>query len=385
MPERQRHNTSAPGTNRSSPGGILPGCVQVAIGLHQDSDIDDTHRPGSRQNQRRPLMMRSSWRVWLGFGISLIFIYFALPGQDFDLIAESLRGASYIWILPALVTYFAGVGVRSLRWAYLLRPIQRISPRRLFPVVAIGYMGNNVLPLRAGEVVRSYALSVRFRVRKTGALATIAVERIFDGLTMVLFMLVASLSIALTTDLRNLFMVATGLFVVLSLGLFLMVFAPGLRFRLIALAVSILPARFGERIERMANSFIQGLGILRRRQDLIVVAFASVTAWTLEASMYYFIAEGFSLDLSFSAILMVTAVANLATLIPSSPGYVGPFEAGVVLVLAGALGVQRELALSYAVVVHAALYFPITLVGFFFWWRESLSWREIREAEESPA
>jgi glycosyltransferase 2 family protein len=329
--------------------------------------------------------MRSSWRVWLGFGISLIFIYFALRGQDFNLILESLRGASYIWILPALVTYFAGVGVRSLRWAYLLRPIQHIHPRRLFPVVAIGYMGNNVLPLRAGEVVRSYALSARFRVRKTGALATIAVERIFDGLTMVLFMLVASLSIALTTDLRNLFMVATGLFVVLSLGLFLMVFAPGIRIRLIALIVTVLPARFGERIERMANSFIQGLGILRRRQDLIIVACASITAWTLEASMYYFIAEGFSLDLSFSAILMVTAVANLATLIPSSPGYVGPFEAGVVLVLAGALGIQRELALSYAVVVHAALYFPITLVGFFFWWRESLSWREIRESEESPA
>jgi glycosyltransferase 2 family protein len=326
--------------------------------------------------------MRSSWRVWLGFGISLIFIYFALRGQDFGLIAESLRGASYIWLVPALIAYFAGVGVRSLRWAYLLRPIQHIDPRRLFPVVAIGYMGNNVLPLRAGEVVRSYALSARFRIRKTGALATIAVERIFDGLTMVLFMMIASLSIALTTDLRNLFMIATGLFIVLSLMLFLMVFAPGIRIRLVAIAVGVLPTRFGARVERMAGSFVEGLGILRRRQDLIVVAFASVLAWSLEASMYYFIAEGFDLGLSPGAILMVTAVANLATLIPSSPGYVGPFEAGVMLVLAGALSIQREAALSYAVVVHAALYFPITLVGFYFWWRESLSWREIRQAEE---
>ena len=329
--------------------------------------------------------MRSSWRVWLGFGVSLIFIYFALRGQDFDLILESLRGASYIWLVPALVAYFAGVGVRSLRWAYLLRPIQHISPKRLFPIVAIGYMGNNVLPLRAGEVVRSYALSARFRIRKTGSLATIAVERIFDGLTMVLFMMVASLSIALTTDLRNLFLIASALFVALSVVLIVMVFAPGLRVRLVALVVGLLPDRFGTRIERMANSFIDGLGILRRRQDLLVVAFASMLAWSLEASMYYFIAEGFNLDLSPSAILMVTAVANLATLIPSSPGYVGPFEAGVMLVLVGALSIQRETALSYAVVVHAALYFPITLVGFFFWWRESLSWKQIREAEEAPA
>lgn len=330
-------------------------------------------------------MVRSSWRVWLGFGVSLVFIYFALRGQDFGLIAESLRGASYGWLVPALVAYFMGVAVRSVRWAYLLRPIQHISPRRLFPVVAIGYMGNNVLPLRAGEVVRSYALSARFGIRKSGALATIAVERIFDGLTMVLFMLIASLSVALTTDLRNLFMVATGLFVVLSVALFVMVFAPGTRTFLIGLAVRILPARFGARVERMANSFIEGLGILRRRQDLVIVAATSVLAWSLEASMYLLIAEGFNLDVSLLAILMVTAVANLATLIPSSPGYVGPFEAGVMLVLAGALGIQREAALSYAVVVHAALYFPITLVGFFFWWRESLSWREIRRAEEATS
>lgn len=327
--------------------------------------------------------MRSSWRVWLGFAVSLIFIYFAIRGQDFDLILESLRGASYIWLLPALLVYYAGVGVRSLRWAYLLRPIQRIQAKRLFPIVAIGYMGNNVLPLRAGEVVRSYALSARFGIRKTGSLATIAVERIFDGLTMVLFMLIASLSVALTSDLRNLFVVATGLFVALSLVLFVMVFAPGIRVRLVALAVTILPDRFGARVERMANSFMEGLGILRRRQDLLVVAAASVLAWSLEASMYYFIAVGFDLNLSPAAVLMVTAVANLATLIPSSPGYVGPFEAGVVLVLAGALDIQREMALSYAVVVHAALYFPITLTGFFFWWRESLSWRDIRREEEA--
>jgi uncharacterized membrane protein YbhN (UPF0104 family) len=82
---------------------------------------------------------------------------------------------------------------------------------------------------------------------------------------------------------------------------------------------------------------------------------------------------------------MVTAVANMATLIPSSPGYVGPFETGVVLVLNGALSIERALSLSYAVVVHAALYFPITLLGLIFWWRESFSWRDARRAAEEAA
>jgi uncharacterized protein (TIRG00374 family) len=220
-------------------------------------------------------------------------------------------------------------------------------------------------------------------VRKSAALGTIAVERIFDGLTMLVFMLVASLSIALTSDLRALALVATVLFGVLTAVLFAVVLVPGLRDRVVNVSVALLPGRVSHRVEDMAHAFFDGLGILRRRQDLISVALTSLLAWLLEASMYLLIAEGFGLDISPMAILMVTAVANLATLIPSSPGYVGPFEAGVVLVLNGALGISREVALSYAIVVHAVLYFPVTLLGLIFWWRESFSWREMRRTTEA--
>lgn len=322
-----------------------------------------------------------SWRVWLGFGISFVFLYFAVRGQDFGRIGDALRGASYIWLIPALVAYFIGVGVRSVRWHYLLRTVQDIPPRRIFPVVTIGFMANNVLPFRAGEVVRAYALSARYQVRKSAALATIAIERIFDGLTMLLFMLVASLSIALTSDLRWVAFSASVLFPLLTLMLALFVFAPGLRDWAIDLSVRLLPGRVGSRVEQMAHSFFEGLGILKRRQDLVLVALTSLLAWLLEASMYLLIAQGFDLDVAPLAILMVTAVANLATLIPSSPGYVGPFETGVLLVLNGALGIERELALSYAIVVHAALYFPVTILGLVFWWRESLSWRDVRRTD----
>jgi uncharacterized protein (TIRG00374 family) len=323
-----------------------------------------------------------SWRVWLGFAISFIFLFFAFQGQDFDRIWESLKQAQYLWLLPALAAYFLGVMVRSVRWHYLLRAVRVIPARRLFPIVVIGYMANDVLPLRAGEVVRSYALSARFGVRKSAALATIAIERIFDGLTMLLFMLVASLSIALTSDLRAVALIATVLFPLLMTVLVAFVVSVRLRDWSIATAVRLLPGRVGPTVERMAHSFFDGLGILRRRPDLISVALTSILAWLFEASMYLLIAEGFNLDISPSAVLLVTAVANLATLIPSSPGYVGPFETGVLLVLDGALGIDPALALSYAVVVHAALYFPVTFLGLVYWWRESFSWREMRRSEE---
>lgn len=326
-----------------------------------------------------------SWRIWLGFLISIVFLYLALRGQDFELIWDSLRSAEYIWLLPALVAYFLGVAVRAIRWDFLLRPLARLSPAQVFPVVVIGYMANNVLPLRAGELVRAYALSSRYHVRKSASLATIAVERIFDGFTMVVFILVASLSIALTSDLRSVFNFAVILFAMLALVLLILVFAPTTRDRVVSWTMGLLPEKISERLHPMVDAFIAGLGIFRRWQDLLSVVLTSLLAWLLEASMYLFIAEGFNLNISPAAILLITAVANLATLVPSSPGYVGAFEYGVVLVMTSALEITREVSLSYAVVVHAALYFPVTVLGFIFWWRESLSWREMRSTEEATS
>ncbi len=102
--------------------------------------------------------------------------------------------------------------------------------------------------------------------------------------------------------------------------------------------------------------------------------------------MYWTVARAFGDPLTGAmtpaAALLTTAIANLATLVPSGPGYVGTFEAGVQLVLTGALGIAREQALSYAIVVHAALYFPVTLWGLYYWSRASLSWGVIRDLEE---
>ena len=320
--------------------------------------------------------MRSP-RFWIGLLISAVFLYLAFRGQDFDEIWRALRQANYWYVIPAVALYFVGVYLRAFRWAWVLRGVNRLSTRFLFSVVVIGYMANNVLPLRAGELVRSYVLSTRTGMRKTSILATIAVERLFDGLTMLVFILVASIFIGLTDQLEAVTLIAAGLFGALIVMLLILTTSTA-REVLIRRGLPILPVVVRERAERMLESVFAGLSVLRRKNDLVAVAGLSFVAWLFEASMYLLIAIGFGLEIGVAAILLVTAVANLATLIPSSPGYVGPFEAGVLLPLVGAIGIQREIALSYAIVVHAALYLPITLWGLGYWWRESLSWRDIQ-------
>lgn len=329
-----------------------------------------------------------SWRAWVGIAISAVFLYFAFRGQDFGEIRDSLGRVELWWLGPALVMYFLGVWLRAVRWSILLRPLTpSVTSATLFPTVVVGYMANNVLPLRAGELVRSYLVRQQYGVRKTSVLATIAVERIFDGFTMLGFMLAATAFVSFTSQLQHLALIAFVVFTVLLIGLFLLTLGGDLIDRLLQVILGPLPARVADSVQRMTESFLGGLGVFRNRGDLLRVATYSLLAWLCEASMYYLVARGFS-DvirdaMGIAATLMTTGVANMATLIPSSPGYIGQFEFGVRLVLNGALGVPEAQALAYAILVHAALYFPITLWGIVIWFRRHLSFDQIRAGDDA--
>ncbi len=127
------------------------------------------------------------WQFWLGVVISAVFIYLALNGLHIEDIWDSLHGAQYVWLLPGVGVYFLGVWVRAWRWHYLLRPIKSVPTHNMFPIVAIGYMGNNIYPARAGEVLRAVVLKKREDIPVSVSMATVIVERVYDGVIMLAF------------------------------------------------------------------------------------------------------------------------------------------------------------------------------------------------------
>jgi uncharacterized protein (TIRG00374 family) len=330
--------------------------------------------------------VRKNLRLWLGLAVSLIFLALAFRNKDLAAMGQALLTADYRYLAPAIGLYFVGVYFRAVRWQALLRPVKALPATALFPVVVIGYMANNLLPARLGELARAYVLAWKHGVAKSASLATVAIERVFDGLTMLVFLLAASLLIRLNEQVTTIAVVATVLFCGLLIGLVAFGALPALQGVAHAALGRLLPARFGARIESSLIGFVAGLGALRSRGALTRVALTSLAAWLCEAGMYLIIAAAFDLGIGWPAALLTTAVANLFTLLPSSPGYVGIFEAGVLAVLVGLLGLPQEAALSYAIVLHAALWLPVTLLGLFFWSRESLSWRDLgRMQAERPA
>ncbi|MCH7482243.1 MAG: flippase-like domain-containing protein [Chloroflexi bacterium] len=319
-------------------------------------------------------------RIWLGIAITALFVALALVRLDLGETWSAAAGANYAYLVPAIAVYFVSLYVRSYRWRYLLQPFAAVHSWRLYPVILVGYMANNILPVRLGELARSYYLSVREPVRGSTALATILVERVFDGLTLLVFLAVAALFLPIEAlalrigETRGLapWGVAALLaapFIGVLAGIVLVALRPEPSRALVQRLTQRLPGGAGARVQGVADRFIAGFEGLHRPSRLGAVFARSVPIWLAEAVMYYIVALGFDLQDQLggplamaSAILVVTAASNLATALPSSPGSLGPFEALAVLALVF-LGVDGETALAYAIVLHLALLLPVIAAG----------------------
>lgn len=320
-------------------------------------------------------------RFWVGLVISVFFLFLMFRSMELAPVGRALTEADFTFLVPASILFFSGVFLRTVRWGILMRPIRVVSVRRLFIVMVVGFMANNILPLRAGEAVRTYMLWRKERLEPGTTLATIVVERIFDGLVLTGFLIVAGLLITLDSWLSHLAWIASAVFMVAVVFIFALTIAPTPLMALTSILLSPVPQRLREIVLRLLSTFVDGLAVLRRGRDTAMVAVLSIVAWLLEASMYYVLMFSFPFKPQFLASILGTAVANLGTMVPSSPGYVGTFDFLLSEALIGTFSIDRSLATSYTILVHAALFLPVVLLGLFFIWRDGLTLARLSSRE----
>lgn len=334
-------------------------------------------------------MLRSG-RFWLGLVGSILFIGLFLYRVDIHEMTRALASANYLFVIPGVLLYFLALWFRTLRWQFILRPMGYLPLRGLWPVMAVGYMANNLLPIRLGELVRAYYLGERLRVSRVSTLGTILVERVFDGLALLFLAMAVSVFIPIAGLLKGLGE-RTGInWLALTLGLSLPFFGVALLLVVVASfpagvrkvvhrLLRVLPAPVRRRIEDMFWRFLDGLAVLRSPRRLVLIYLVSVPVWVAEAAMFFVIAFGFRIDAAFphwgylaATMVLTTAIANLGTSAPSTGGGVGPFEffAQATLVI---LGVGAATASAFAITVHLALLAPVTLLGLFYLWTQNIS------------
>lgn len=342
-----------------------------------ERDVATITNPTPRMNgipPWRPAL--TNWKFWLGIAISAVFLYLALRGQPLSETWEAIKRARYIWLVPAVAAFFVRVFFAAWRWHILLRTAKDIPVQRIWPINVIGFMANNVLPLRAGEAVRIYQLGKQEKISRSSILATLFVERIFDGLALLSLIVLAIALIPVGDEIRALTVTTAVIFFGALAVFFLVAFSGEWRRRLVVPVLQRLPGRFGTKMEQRLEEFVVGLGSLRRGSDLVMVTLTSLASWLAELGTYLCVAQAFGLGLDVFGLapaMLTMGVANLFTLIPSSPGYIGSFEAGTKLVMTQILGFSGDIALAYALVVHATLYFPVTFIGAYYWFRHHLT------------
>lgn len=318
--------------------------------------------------------------------VSAVFIALFLRATHPREIADALEAANYWYLLPAGVVLFIAICARCVRWSVLMRPVKPMSPVQLFPYAIIGYMANNLLPARAGEVVRAVILGEREHVSRTGTFGTIAVERLFDGCTLVLLLLVSGLWVGFDDGrLQAIAIASTILFVAAVTGFYLLTLSEARAQRVMHRLVKILPKRLEDQAEHIADELVSSLRSVHDFRPLALVVLFSIIAWTVEGAAYAVIGLGFDLNVGFAHYLLLLSASNLAIIIPTFFGGTGPFEWATKLVLRSA-GVGAATASAYAVVAHAFILIPTTILGLLIFWSFGLSFRRVArrvEAEEA--
>jgi len=324
-------------------------------------------------------------QLLIGIAISAVFIYFTLPSLHLPEVAQAMRTANYWWILPGVAVYFVGLWVRAWRWHYTLRRIKPVPSFRLFPLVCIGYFGNNVYPFRAGEVLRSVVLKKTEDIAITSSLATVFIERVFDGLVMLLFVFVALPFAPMPAEYRRLVVILTLLMLAATAIFMWMAIRPQLILGFYGWwADRFFPVRVRGKMDDLLQRFMQGLGSLGNLADVLMIFATSVLIWLLETVKYWFVMHAFPFETSFLVLMLMNGLVNLATTLPSAPGYIGTFDTPGIETLA-AFGVNRDLAASYTFTLHAALWLPVTLAGAYYFWRLQLRWSDIDKAHQQVA
>jgi uncharacterized protein (TIRG00374 family) len=299
---------------------------------------------------------------WAGFGVSALFAYLAVRHVDFASVWQGLRASNYWWLLPASAMLAASILLKALRWRYLFTRKTRPPTRPVVAALLIGYFFNNVLPARAGEAARVLALNRRAGTSLAETGATVVLERVYDIFCLLLLLFVAIPWLPTISWLRAAAVLGVIVAAVLATAMVVLALWGTRPIHFALRPLRRLPFLSSERILHIGERIGEGLAAVRQPR-LVAGALALTTiSWLALALEAWLLMRGFHLDLPFAAGLLVIVATNVAQILPSSPAAVGVFEAAVLVGLK-AYSVPKSEALSYALVLHAANFFPYIVAG----------------------
>lgn len=312
--------------------------------------------------------MKRNLRVAAALVVGAALLALALYGVDADEFRESLARANAGWLLTAAVLYLSAYFVRSLRWRAILAPIVRVKVSESFFMLMAGYFLNYVIPVRAGEVAKSFFLKRMKDVPIATSLPTIFVDKLLELVSILLIVImVPVLSISMSATLAALIYTVLAIFLA-AIGLLFFAFRnPDGAARLLCAVFAWLPARVYQRLADFIGLFVQGMGVARREaRTLWSLLGMTGIAVLLDAVYFFCMFRAFSVDVAFTRVLFGYTLLTLSYILPTPPAQIGYNEFVIGLIFAGGLaaaGVAKSEVMAVVIVAHAMTGLIIAAVG----------------------
>lgn len=303
----------------------------------------------------------------LGLLISALLVVLLFARLDFAKLWSAAAAANYLYLLPITFFLLAGTWLRALRWRRLLLPVKRMSVSHLFGATVIGYAANNLLPARVGEFLRAHVIGRLEKVSRAAAFASIIVERLFDGLSILLILTVILPWLQLPA--QDWLVAASWLALLFYLAVLAFVLLLNYKSQpTLQLTNSLLfwlPPALTARLLEALGSLSEGLKIIRDGWSLAVIFAYSLLIWAVTAGGLYLTVIAFGYQFTFLPALFLLIIMTFAVILPSAPGFVGTLDAAMVYGLM-LFSLPREAALTMTIFYHGWSFLLVVILGFYY-------------------
>jgi len=317
---------------------------------------------------------RAHWHTLIIFAATAGLLWLFFRNIDIAETWAAVTRAHLLMIVAAIGITFVTYTLRALRWQALLKPIGHARYGAVYRMTVIGFMGNFLLPARAGEVLRAYLLAKREGLGAPATFATVVVERLLDTVTVLLLFAIPLplLGIDVGRD-TAVFGIVAGAGSLAALAMLVLVAGHPERLGRWAGKLSAwLPRRLADVVSHLVQTFAEGLVIMRRPSQLAIAMLWSIPVWLSISTGIWLTSLAFDLTLSFLGSFLVMGYLAVGVSVPT-PGGAGGFHYLYLVALTRFFGADKEVAAAAAIILHAVSFVPVTIQGLYFMWRDGLT------------
>jgi glycosyltransferase 2 family protein len=314
-------------------------------------------------------------RFWAAI-LALALTIYLFRDFDFDKVWTIIKSINFWYLIPLSIFEFAIAFIRSQRWKYIIDPGKKISTLNIFSTFSIGMMMNLLMPALTGQVARIFLLAKKEKIKKTAAFSSVVLEVLFDALVLFGLLFIISLFYVFPSAIRNWEIVGGIIVLVLTVVLFWMSSHHKEATRILARRKFKTAQNLREKLFEIRNSFISGLTMLRSSKHLLYVTGLTVFSWMLQAVMVYLMIAAFGLKVNLWGAMVVMIINTVMVMIVITPVNIGTFQLACVFALS-LFDVDKQTAFSFSLLLHTFNYLPPLLLGWYFSFREGLSFKKL--------